>query len=115
MKKPFRLMAVERNVGRIQIEHDLVRRFGVRLDEQIAKQRVDLLRRVIDLVITLAAARKLQPVQRALAGQGLLQLAPARQHSHQRIVAQLLMIVQVLIAQRQPADALARASRQAGA
>jgi hypothetical protein len=61
---------------------------------------------VIDLVVTLRAAGKFQPVQRALAGQGIFQLAPARQHGHQRIVAQLLMIVQVLVAQRQPVDAL---------
>ena len=100
-------MAVERDVGRIQIEHDLVRSAcGVRLDEHVHQQRVDLLRRVVDLVIALAAAGKFQPVQRALARQGCFQLAPARQHPHQRIVAQLLMIVEVLIAQRQPVDAL---------
>ena len=46
------------DVGRIQIEHDLVRRFGVRLDEQAAEQRVDLLRRVVDLVVELPAANK---------------------------------------------------------
>ena len=106
MEEPLRLMAVERDVGCIQIEHDLVGRLGVRLDEQVAEQRVDLLRHVIDLVITLAAAGQLQPVQRALAGQRIFQLAPARQHGHQRIVAQLLMIVKVLVAQRQPVDAL---------
>ena len=106
MKKALWLMAVERDVGRIQIEHNLLRRFGVRLDEQIAKQRVDLLRRVVDLVIALGAAGQLQPVQSALASQGFFQLAPARQHGHQRIVPQLLMIVQVLIPQRQPVNAL---------
>ena len=115
MKESLRLMAVERDVGCIQVEHDLVGRFGVRLDEQIAKQRVDLLRHVIDLVVALGAAGKFQPVQRALAGQGLFQLAPARQHGHQRIVAQLLMIVQVLVAQRQPVDALREHLDQAGA
>jgi hypothetical protein len=41
MKEPFRLMTVERDVGCIQVEHDLIRHGGVRLDEQIAKQRVD--------------------------------------------------------------------------
>ena len=78
MKEPLRLMAVERDVGRIQIEHDLVRHGGVRLDKQIAEQRVDLLRHVIDLVVTLRTARQLQPVQRTFAGQGFFQLAPAR-------------------------------------
>jgi len=51
MKEPLRLMAVERNISPIQVEHDLVRHHGVRLDEQIAQQRVDLLRRVVDFVI----------------------------------------------------------------
>ncbi len=106
MKESLRLMAVERDVGRIQVEHDPGWRFSVRLEEQIAQQRVDLLRRVIDLVIALAGAGKFQPVQRTLAGQGLFQLAPARQQAHQRIAAQLLMIVQVLIAKRQAVDAL---------
>ena len=106
MKEPFRLMAVERDVGRVQIEHDLGWRFAVRLDEQIREKRVDLLRRVIDLVVTLAAAGQLQPVQGTFAGQGIFQLAAARQQGHQRIVAQLLMIAKVLVAQRQPVDAL---------
>ena len=106
MKEPLRLMAVQRYVGRIQIEYDPGGRFGVRLDEQITQQRVDLRGRIIDLVIALAAAGQLQPVQRAFAGQGIFQLAPAGQHPHQRIVAQLLMIVQVFVAQRQPVDAL---------
>ena len=78
VEKPFWLMAVERDVGRIQIEHDLGGHFGVRFEEQIAKQRVDLLRRVVDLVVTLTAARKLQPVQRTFASQGFFQRAPAR-------------------------------------
>ena len=46
MKEPLRLMTVERDVSRIQVEHDLAGRIAVRLDEQIAQQRVDLLRRV---------------------------------------------------------------------
>src|SRR5271157_2983144 len=107
MEKPLRLMAVERDVGRIQIEDDLLRLLGMRLDEQIAEQRVDLLRREVDLVVALAAARKLQTVQRALAGQGLFHLAAASQHAHEWIVTQLVMIVHVLIAQRQPVDTLA--------
>ncbi len=78
----------------------------MRLDKQIAQQRVDRRRRVIDLVVTLVAAGQLHPVQRAFAGQGIFQLAPVGQHSHQRIAAQLLMIVQVLVAQSQPVDAL---------
>jgi len=95
-------MAVERDVGGVQVEHDLLRRLGVRLDKQIHEQRVDLLRGVVDLVIALVAARKLQPVQRAFARQRFLQPALAAQHAHQGIASQLLMIVEVLVAQRQP-------------
>ena len=62
--------------------------------------------RVVDLVVALVPPSKLQPVQRALAGQRLFQLAPPASSHHQRIVAQLLMVVEVLITQRQPVDAL---------
>jgi hypothetical protein len=47
-----------------------------------------------------------QPVQRALACQRLGDLPLARQHGQQRIAAQLFVIVQVLVAQRHPIDAL---------
>jgi len=57
-------------------------------------------------VIAGRAPGQLQTVQSALARQRLLQLPLATEHPHQRIRAQLLVIVQVLIAQRQPVDAL---------
>jgi hypothetical protein len=57
-------------------------------------------------VITAAAAGQLQPVQRALAGQRFFQLALAAEQPQQRVGAQLLMIVEILVAQRQPVDAL---------
>jgi hypothetical protein len=52
------------------------------------------------------APGKFHPVQRALARQRLFQFAPASQQRHQRIVAQLLMVVDVPIAQSQSVDAL---------
>jgi len=61
-------MAVERNIGRIQVEHDLVRHRGVRLDEQIAQQRVDLLRRVMDFVIAPGTAAMGRPLPRRETG-----------------------------------------------
>ena len=79
---------------------------------KIRQQPIDRLGRVADLVIALAAADQLQPVQRALAGQRLIQLPLAAQQSQQRIGAQLLVIVQVFIAQRQPIDALRQHLRQ---
>jgi len=78
----------------------------VRLDEKIREQRVDLLRRVVDLVIPLRAAGQLQPVQRAFTGQRSFGLALAAHQGHQRIVPQLLVVVEVFIAQRQTVDAL---------
>ena len=50
--------------------------------------------------------RQFQAVQRALAGQRFFQFALAGQHRQQRIVAQLLVIVEIFVAQRQPVDAL---------
>jgi hypothetical protein len=106
MKEPFRLMAVERDVGRIQIEHDLLWRRGVRFHKKVRQQPVQGFGRVADLVITQAAAGQLQTVQRALAGQRFIQFPLAAQQPQQRIIAQLLVIVQVFVAQRQTIDAL---------
>jgi len=74
----------------------------VRLDEQRAEQRVDLLRLVVDLVIALGAGGKFEPVQRALARQRLVQFPLAAEHGEQRIAAQLLVIVEVFVTKRQP-------------
>jgi len=78
----------------------------VGLDIKIAQQPVDRLRRVADLVIALAAAHQLQPVQRTLPGQRLFQLALAAEQSQHSIATQLPVVVEVFIAQRQPVDAL---------
>jgi hypothetical protein len=40
------------------------------------------------------------------AGQRLVGLALARQHAHQRILAQLVVVVEVFVTQRQGVDAL---------
>jgi hypothetical protein len=63
-------------------------------------------------VITTGAPNQFQPVQRALAGQRLLQIAPSAEQRQQRIAAQLLMVVEVFIAQRQSIDALRLHLRQ---
>ena len=57
-------------------------------------------------MIATAAAHQFQPVQCALAGQRLIQLALAAEQRQQRIRAQLLMIAKILVAQRQTEDAL---------
>ena len=78
----------------------------MRLDVEIHQQPVHRLGRVADLVIAAAAAYQFQPIQRAFAGQGLFHLALAAQNSEQRVDAQLLVVVQVLVAQCQTVNAL---------
>ena len=112
MEEALRLMAVERDIGRVQVQHDLLGRGRVRFDVKIAQQPVDRFRRVADLVIAPCAPHQLQPVQRALTGQRLVQLPLATEQGHERIRAQLLVVVQVLVAQRQPVDALRQHRRQ---
>ena len=107
------LSAVERDVGVVEIEHDLARRPLMCLEEQIDQQRVDLRPVAVDLVILrrMPLGCVLQPVQRALAGQrravaAQLRLQLARQHREGRVLAQLVVVVEVLVAQRQAEDAL---------
>jgi hypothetical protein len=98
---------VHRIVGRIEIEDDLLRRALMRVQEQLDQQPLDGNRIVTDLVV----ARRLQPaqfqpVQRRLAGNRRTVLAPrcqlARQHRHHRVMAQLVVVIEVLIAKRDP-------------
>ena len=76
------------------------------LQIQLPQQTVQRLRRVADLVIATGAANQFQSVQRALAGQRLIQLTLTAEQRQQRIGAQLLMIAKVLVPQRQTEDAL---------
>jgi hypothetical protein len=48
-----------------------------------------------------------------LPASGWSQIAPAAQHRQQRVVAQLLVIVELFVTQRQPIDALRQHLRQA--
>ena len=84
----------------------------VELHKQVPQQAIQRLRRVADLVIATAAANQFQPVQRALAGQRLVQLPLAAEQCQQRIAAQLLMIAEILVAQRQTEDALRQHLRE---
>ena len=85
---------------------------AMRLQEQVDEQALDRGRIVADLVVAgRDLARQFQPVQRRLAGHRRAVRAPrrqlARQHRHQRIVAQLVVIVEVLVAQRDAEHPLA--------
>ena len=79
--------------------------FVVRVQEQIDEQPLDRRRIVAHLVIARRARpAQFQPVQRRLAGQRRavrpLRRKLAGQHRQHRIVAQFIMVVEVLIAQR---------------
>ncbi len=79
----------------------------MRLQEQIDQQMLDRHRAVADLVITRRLQlAQLQPVERRLAGHRRTFLTPrlklAGQHRHHRIVAQLVVVVEILVAERDP-------------
>ena len=102
---------MQRIIGRIQIEDDLRGWARVRLKEQIDKQRLQLWRVVADPVVARRLGlAQLQPVQRRFARNRRTLLAPrpqlARKGGKQRVVSQLVMVIEVFIAQRQPKDPL---------
>ncbi len=83
------------------------------LDEQIDQQRIDLRAVAIDLVILRATPlrRVLETIGRALAGQRLAvrwqhRFQFARQHRERQVLAQLIVIEKVLVAQRQAKNPL---------
>ena len=115
------LVAVQRIVRRVDVQHDLRRGRLVRLDEQLQQQRVH--RRGVrhDLLVAIRRGgfqhRQLQTVQRALAGQRPPAIrrptAPRAGHvrtlaqqRHQTVAAQLVVIVEILVTQADAHDAL---------
>lgn len=122
VEKPTRLLAVQRIVGRVEVQHDrLARRRGMRIQKRVDEEVLDLRAVGEDLLVAAlrigADRRQLHSVERALARQRLAGVAPANailagrvlladQHRHQRIVSQLVVIVEVLVAQRQAEDSL---------
>jgi hypothetical protein len=101
------LFAVQRQVGGVDIEHNLLGGLGVGLEEHVHHEFIHRLFPECDLLVAILYARaQFHAVQRALACQRLLQLFPSRKDAEHRIVAQLLMVVEILIAQRQTVDSL---------
>src|SRR5215469_2983332 len=106
-------MSVQRDVGRIQIKHDLPQRPLMRLQEQIDEKPIDVLPVAVDLMVlrTVSFRRVLKTIERALAGNRRTVLPQHRfelagEHRKHRVLAQLVMIVEVLVAECQPKNAL---------
>ncbi len=119
VEEPILLLAVQRIVGRVEVDDDLLRRPPVRGQEQRDEPAPDRRRVVADLVIARRRPRRrvLQPVQRRLAGERRAVRPPrlelAGEHRHHRIMAQLVVVDQVLVTQRQGEHTLADQRRDA--
>ena len=103
---PF-LVPVQRVVGGVEIEDDLLRWVPMCFQKQIDKQPLDLCPIPGDPVIARQLRpAQLQPVERAFPRQWRAILAAGRQltgqHRHRRVVAQLVVIDQVFVTQRNP-------------
>ena len=107
VEKTLLLMPVQRIVGGVEVEGDLRWRRRVGVEKQINKQPLDRRRVIADLVV---AGRfrpaQFQSIEGRFAGQWRAIRAPgfklAAQHRQDRVVAQLVVVDQVLIAQRNP-------------
>src|SRR4051794_26245877 len=97
-------------VGRAQIKNDPFRRLPVRLQKGADQESIDRCCVVNDPlvpILSVALRRQLQPVQRALARQCPRRISLLHQRRDQRIVTELVMVVQILVAQRQSYHSLA--------
>ena len=121
-KAPF-LAAVQRVVGGVEIEHDALGLARLRLDVERGQQTVGRAGVEHDLLVTSLRpgrpwpgfnSRRLRVLLPAPGFAAVLASPPllafevlfARQQGQQRVRAQLIVIVEVLITQRQPVDAL---------
>jgi hypothetical protein len=112
MKKPPLLMPMQGIVSGIEIENDLPGWSWVGLQEELNEKPLDPLWLMADFVI---ARRQwnasLEAVERRLAGDwrairtSCLQLSG--EHCHDRVMAQLIVVVQVLVSERDPENPLA--------
>jgi len=105
VEEPPLLLTVQRIVGRIKVKNDLPRCAIVRLHKQVDQKTFDGHRIVADLVVARGLQlAQLQPVQRRLAGNRRAILAPrrelTRQHRHHRVVPQFVVVVEILVAER---------------
>src|ERR1700704_3562489 len=102
------LLAIERIIGGVEVDLDADRRLAMGVEKDIDKQPLDRRAVVVELVVPVLAdlVGMLQPVQRRLPRKPATGLV---EHGRERrIVAQLIVIDQVLVAKREPKDALAQ-------
>jgi hypothetical protein len=102
---------MDRIVGGVEIERDPVRRPGVGVEEQLDKQPLDSSRVMRDAPVTMFAFRRvLKAVEGALACQeramSVTRLEPPQHSAEHRVVAQLVMIDEILIAKGDAEDPL---------
>jgi len=121
MKEPPRLVPVDQIVRGIQIQHDAPGWKSVGLQEDLGEEPLDRTPIQGDLLVAALRTRpdrcEFQPVQGALAGQRLAAIlrttavAPKRillasQDGQQGIVSQIVVVVEVLVAEGEGVDAL---------
>ena len=99
-------------ITKLPYHEDRHRRLHAVGQEQVDEQPLDSHRIVTDLVIARRLqAAQLQPVERRLAGHRRAILAACseltREHRQHRIVAQLVVVVEILLAKRNPEHPLA--------
>src|SRR5450631_4271032 len=102
------LLAVKRIVGGVEVDLDADRRLAMGVEKDVDKQPLDRRAVMVELVVPVLAdlVGMLQPVQRRLPGQTATRLV---EHGSERwIVPQLIVIDQVLVAEREAEDALAK-------
>ena len=100
MEKPIDLVAVDRVVGGVEVQHQFLWRLGVRRDEHLDQ-------RLGDLGQGLARHPVLEPAQRRRRRQRLVGVDPPLGHQlHQRVVSKMLMIVAIFVPHRDGKDPL---------
>jgi len=109
-------MPVQRVVGGVEIERDLRRRGRMGVERQIDKQPFDRRRVMADLVTAgWLLPAQLQPIERRFAGPAARNRRAVpqacRRVRHHRVAAQLVVVVQILVAQRNPQHPLTHQAR----
>ncbi len=121
LKEPTKLVAVDRIVGRVEVENDPRGRCLMGFEKEIGQERFHLAQVGRDLLVAAVLVgprrREFESIERALAGQRLAAIPLSGtilsggvlltdQHGQERIVPQLVMVVKIFVAKRQAVDSL---------